>query len=49
MEEKHSSFVWDFEKELLNIAKHGVDFTIAAQAFKDPKRKIYIDEKHSET
>ena len=47
MEETSSSFIWDFEKELTNIYKHGVDFVTAAKAFKDPKRKIYIDSKHS--
>jgi len=41
------SFIWDTEKELANIHKHGVDFTTAAKAFKDGKRKIYIDAKHS--
>jgi uncharacterized DUF497 family protein len=40
------SFIWDEEKELSNIQKHGVDFTAAAKAFKDPDRKIYIDSKH---
>ena len=43
-----SSFIWDSEKELQNIRKHGVDFTTAAKAFKDPKRKFYTDEKHSQ-
>lgn len=42
-----SSFIWDSEKELANIVKHGIDFITAAKAFKDPKRKIYIDSKHS--
>lgn len=44
-----SSFIWDYGKELENIARHGVDFSTAALAFKDPKRKIYTDSKHSET
>ena len=47
MEEHSSSFIWDFEKELINIYKHGVNFVTAAKAFNDPKRKIYIDSKHS--
>lgn len=42
-----SSFIWDSEKELANIVKHGIDFITAAKSFKDPKRKIYIDSKHS--
>ena len=41
------SFAWDEEKELINIKKHGIDFLTAAKAFKDPKRKIYIDSKHT--
>lgn len=48
MEEDSSSFTWDFEKELTNIYKHGVDFITASKVFKDPKRKIYIDSRHSE-
>lgn len=48
MGKESGSFVWDFEKELANIHKHGIDFVSAAKAFKDPKRKIYIDSKHSE-
>jgi len=43
-----SSFTWDPEKELLNIQKHGVDFTTASKAFLDPDRKVYIDSRHSE-
>jgi uncharacterized DUF497 family protein len=42
-----SNFIWDLEKEFVNINKHGVDFITAAKAFKDIKRKIYIDSKHS--
>ena len=47
MEERPGSFIWDIERELINIQKHGVDFVTAARAFKDPGRKIFIDEKHS--
>lgn len=47
MEIEIGSFVWELEKELVNIHKHGVDFVTACKAFKDPKRKIYIDSKHS--
>lgn len=49
MENKTSSFVWDPLKELINIRKHGIDFTTAARVFKDPKRKIFIDSKHSKS
>ena len=47
MERYFGSFVWDCAKELANIDKHGVDFITAAKVFKDTKRKIYIDSKHS--
>ena len=42
-----SSFLWDPEKEISNIRKHGVDFITAAEAFKDPGRKIFMDSRHS--
>lgn len=41
------SFIWDVRKEQINIDKHRVDFFTAAKAFKDPRRKIFTDEKHS--
>ena len=40
-------FIWDRDKELINIIKHGVDFKTAQIAFQDPKRKIYTDWKHA--
>jgi uncharacterized DUF497 family protein len=40
-------FVWDAQKELANIEKHGIDFATAARAFLDPKRKVFKDSKHS--
>ena len=40
-------FIWDSSRELANIHKHGLDFYTAALAFKDPKRKIYVDSRHS--
>lgn len=49
MHNEYHDFIWDPEKELENIRKHGVDFIAAAKAFKDYKRKIYIDAKHSKT
>lgn len=45
---RSSHFVWNRHKELVNIEKHGVDFRTAARAFKDPKRKIFTDSKHSQ-
>lgn len=47
MQKGPGSFIWDFEKELFNIYKHGVDFITASKVFKDHKRKIYVDSKHS--
>jgi uncharacterized DUF497 family protein len=49
MDRCFGSFVWDTRKETANVRKHGVDFETAARAFKDPNRKIYKDEKHSES
>ncbi len=48
MEEQASSFIWDRDRESVNIQKHGVDFVTAAQAFKNPGRKIFIDNRHSQ-
>jgi len=48
MDIKIGSFIWDAEKELVNIHKHKVDFHAASLAFKDPKRKIYKDSKHNQ-
>ena len=47
MNELYGSFVWDVDKEMANIAKHGVDFRTAAKVFRDPNRKVFKDEKHS--
>ena len=49
MDRDYGSFVWDAEKEKVNIAKHGVDFVDASRAFLDPRRKIFVNPKHSET
>ncbi len=47
MKDKHTDFTWDPLKEMLNLRKHGIDFVTAAEAFKDPDRKLFIDSKHS--
>lgn len=47
MDHNYGDFVWDAEKELANIRKHGIDFSVAAGVFKDPSRKIYVDAEHS--
>jgi|GEM_PF-704907 len=41
-------FSWDRAKERLNVARHGVDFTTAQQAFADPKALVLFDETHSD-
>ena len=48
MEESRGIFIWHPKKEVINIRKHGINFTIAAKVFKDPKRKIFTDSRHSE-
>ena len=48
MDKRFGSFIWDIEKEIVNIEKHSIDFVTASKVFKDPKRKIFIDSKHSE-
>ena len=47
MKDKTTSFIWDAEKEVVNIDKHGIDFTAAIKVFKDTKRKIFTDSQHS--
>ena len=47
MDNGFGKFVWGIDRELANIAKHGIDFTTAARAFLDIKRKIIVDSKHS--
>lgn len=47
MDKEFGSFVWNLNKESFNIHKHKIDFISAAKVFKDPKRKIYSDSKHS--
>ena len=40
-------FIWDINKELTNLHKHSINFTEAIEAFRDEKRKIFVDLKHS--
>jgi uncharacterized DUF497 family protein len=40
-------FVWDEQKNLDNIRKHGVDFRDAVRAYYDPFRQDFFDEQHS--
>ena len=49
MDRDYGSFVWDAGKEKDNLAKHGVDFVTASRGFLDPRRKIFVNAKHSGT
>ncbi len=40
-------FTWDARKELSNIAKHGIPFSEAQEAFDDPHAIVAFDEVHS--
>ena len=40
-------FTWDPRKEATNIAKHGVPFSEAQQAFDDPRAIVAFDAAHS--
>lgn len=40
-------FVWDVQKEVQNLLKHGVDFKTAQKAFDDANRIIHFDPAHS--
>lgn len=42
-------FEWDFDKDAENQQKHGVSFSLAQEAFLDPKRVIARDLAHSES
>jgi uncharacterized DUF497 family protein len=48
VDKKLDIFVWDAQKELLNVRKHGVDFLTASKVFSDIKRKVYVDAKHTD-
>ena len=42
------TFVWDEDKNITNIKKHGIPFTIAARVFEDELRLEYPDPEHSQ-
>ncbi len=44
---KQTSYDWDQDKNVENIAKHGVSFYLAQHAFADLNRVIMEDLKHS--
>jgi hypothetical protein len=41
-------FSWDSAKERANVARHGVDFTAAQEAFTDPRALVLFDAAHSD-
>ncbi len=41
-------FNWDKDKEAVNVAKHGVDFSEAQSAFADPLLVLAADKGHSQ-
>ncbi|OGS34048.1 MAG: hypothetical protein A2293_01045 [Elusimicrobia bacterium RIFOXYB2_FULL_49_7] len=43
------NFEWDEKKNNANIAKHGISFDVAMQAFLDTNRRIRLNSKHSST
>ena len=42
------TFVWDEDKNNLNIRKHGIPFTVAVRVFEDDLRLEYPDPEHSQ-
>jgi uncharacterized protein len=49
MKTREERFVWDEGKALANERKHGIAFTLAATAFKDPLRAISHDKEHADS
>jgi uncharacterized DUF497 family protein len=47
MESDTMEFEWDYEKELENIRKHHINFTVAKKIFSDENRIEIYDKKHS--
>ena len=47
-ESNEFSFVWDEDKNAINIKKHGISFETAAHVFEDELRIEYPDPDHSE-
>ena len=42
------TFIWDEDKNIKNIKKHGISFAIAARVFEDELRLEYPDLDHSQ-
>ena len=43
------SFVWDADKNAVNIQKHGISFEVAAKVFEDELRIEFPDAAHSDS
>lgn len=41
-------FEWDEKKEILNIDKHGINFTLAREAFDDINGLFFYDKEYSD-
>ena len=48
MDIEYGSFVWDSDKEKINVLKHAVSFRAAIEVFRDSNKKIIEDIDHSE-
>ncbi|MBQ8074866.1 MAG: BrnT family toxin [Oscillospiraceae bacterium] len=46
---KEIEFIWDENKNLINIKKHGISFSEAATVFYDTEAIVFDDPDHSET
>ena len=46
---KEIEFIWDENKNLINIKKHGISFSEAATVFYDTEAIVFDDLDHSET
>ncbi len=44
-----ASFEWDLDKDAENQRKHGVSFSLAQEAFLDPRRVVARDLAHSKS
>lgn len=47
MDLQFGNFIWNMEKEALNVLKRGVDFRTAARVFTDPDLRLFVDSQHS--
>ncbi|MBY0263106.1 MAG: BrnT family toxin [Phycisphaerales bacterium] len=43
------NYIWDERKAAANLAKHGVEFEEARQAFEDPRGVLEFDTEHSDS